>query len=72
MLLFDTNLSNTQISLILLKGPCYLGNFQGESPLSDHLSSISCVGTLINKNKLTLSTEILAKRKIVKKTTENK
>ena len=42
ILLWDDSLSNVQLSLIFLRGPTYTGSFQGESPLTDHLSSISC------------------------------
>ena len=42
ILLWDESLSNVQLSLIFLRGPTYTGIFQGESPLTDHLSSISC------------------------------
>ena len=42
IILWEESLSSVQLSLIFLRGPTYTGIFQGESPLTDHLSSISC------------------------------
>lgn len=38
--IFDDALSQVQISRVLIKGPSYHGNFQGESPLIDSLPTL--------------------------------